>query len=459
MQRAMMICVLMGLSVISLQSASGPGEWQVPVSEKTLSNGLRVVVSQDNSAPTFGVCVTYGIGFRLEPRGRTGFAHLFEHMMFEGTPDAPKGVFDRVIEDGGGTNNADTRFDFTEYFETAPISALDPVLWLEADRMRGLAFSQATLENQRKVVEEEVRRNILNQPYGGFYWLDLMQRAFDKYPNSHNFYGDFHDLNAATLEDVERFFNNYYAPNNAVLTVVGDVTPERVFEKAEQYFGAIPKRELPSRPDVAESPQTAERRFRETDKLARVPALAIGYRMPPPGSSDSMAAAVTGEVLHNGQASRLYQALVKEKKVAIEVDGGANWPLGSPYAYGGPSLMTSLIFYPPGVAERQVLSAYDDVIKDLTAHGVPENELERVRAKMRSDWYSQLETPGTRASILGQLTLFNGDPQRVNQIPAEISRVTSSRIQAFARHYLAASNRTIIDRMPAPSEDKEESGR
>lgn len=462
MKRAVMLCILMSLSAISFPSASATSnEWQVPVAEKTLSNGLRVVVSQESSAPTFGVCVTYGIGFRLEPRGRTGFAHLFEHMMFEGTPDAPKGVFDRVIEDGGGTNNADTRFDFTEYFETAPISALDPVLWLEANRMRGLAFSQETLENQRKVVEEEVRRNILNQPYGGFYWLDLTQKAFDKYSNSHNFYGDFHDLDDATLQDVERFFKDYYAPNNAVLTVVGDVTPEEVFEKAEKYFGAIPRREIPPRPDVSEPPQTTERSFKQTDKLARIPALAIGYRMPPPNSADSTVAAVVGEILHNGQASRLYQALVKEKKVALEVDGGANWPLGSPYAYGGPSLMTSLIFYPPTVTANQVLSDYESVIDDLTAHGVPETELDRVRAKMRSDWYAQLETPGTRASILGQLTLFDGNPERVNQIPEEISRVTSSRIQDFARHYLVPSNRTIIERVPAPSgsKGKERSGR
>ncbi len=453
MKRGVIICLLVGLCRAAFPSApSAAVEWQVPVAEKILSNGLRVVVSEDRAAPTVGVCVTYGIGFRLEPRGRTGFAHLFEHMMFEGTPAAPKGVFDRVIENGGGTDNADTRFDFTEYFETAPISTLEPVLWLEADRMRGLAFSDETLENQRKVVEEEVRRNILNQPYGGFYWLDLMQRSFDKYPNSHNFYGDFHDLDAASLHDVERFFNEYYAPNNAVLTVVGDASPEEVFEKVEKYFGAIPRREVPPPPDVSELPQTAERQFTETDKLARVPALAIGYRMPPPNSADSMVGAVVGEILHNGQASRLYQALVKEKKVALEVDGGANWPLGSPYAYGGPSLMTSLIFYPPTVTVKQVLSDYQEVIDDLAARGVPEAELNRVGAKMRSDWYAQLETPGSRASILGQLTLFNGNPECVNQIPEEISHVSSSQIQAFVRRYLVASNRTVIARVPSHAE-------
>src|SRR5579884_1450744 len=231
------VCLLF-LIPLSVPGSDTPSqEWKVPVAEKTLSNGLRVVVSRDDSAPTFGLCVTYGIGFRLEPKGRTGFAHLFEHMMFEGTPDAPKGVFDRVIEGGGG-DNGDTRFDFTEYIETAPLSALDPVLWLEADRMKALNFSQANLDNQRKVVKEEVRVNILNQPYGGFFWLDLPQKAFDKYPNAHNFYGDFDDLDAASLQDVRNFFEQYYVPNNAVLSVVGDVTPEEVFEKAEKYFGS-----------------------------------------------------------------------------------------------------------------------------------------------------------------------------------------------------------------------------
>lgn len=453
-----MVYLLLLIPLTATGSATASKEWNVPVAEKTLSNGLRVVVSRDDSAPTFGLCVTYGIGFRLEPKGRTGFAHLFEHMMFEGTPDAPKGVFDRVIEGGGGWDNGDTRFDFTEYIETAPISALDPVLWLEADRMKALNFSQANLDNQRKVVKEEVRVNILNQPYGGFFWLDLPQKAFDKYPNAHNFYGDFDDLDAASLQDVRNFFELYYVPNNAVLSVVGDVTPEEVFAKAEKYFGSIPRHDVPPKPDVSEAPQTAERRSVEYDKLARVPAVAIGYRMPPADSTDAIAGAVVGEILHNGQASRLYQVLVKQKEVALEVDGGVNWPLGSPYAYGGPTLMTSLIYYPPKVTEQQVLKAYDEVIEDLATKGVSQAELERVLTKMRSDWYSQLEMPVTRASILGQLTLFGGNPNRVNEIPAEISQVTSDEIEAFARKYLAPGNRTIINRVPASLAHTQEAG-
>ena len=297
--------------------AAGPmtaQQWKAPTTMKKLSNGLTVVVSEDHSAPTFGVCVSYGIGFRLEPEGRTGFAHLFEHMMFEGTPVAPKGVLERVIEGGGGNNNGDTRYDYTEYIETAPISALDPILWIEADRMKTLDFSAKNLENQRKVVEEEVRVNVMNQPYGLFFAIDLPGKAFDTYPNAHNFYGDFRDLDAAKIEDVQTFYEQYYAPNNAVMAIVGDVQPDDVFAKVDKYFASLASRPTPARPKVDEPAQKAERKSQEADKLAKVPAVAIGYRMPDRHSPDALVGAVIGELLHNGQASRLYQALVKGSK-------------------------------------------------------------------------------------------------------------------------------------------------
>ena len=433
-------------------------EWRVPTAMKKLNNGLVVVVSEEHSAPTFGLCIAYGIGFRLEPEGRTGFAHLFEHMMFEGTPEAPKGTFDQVIEGGGGFNNGDTRYDFTEYIESAPTSALDPVLWLEADRMKTLDFSPANLENQRKVVEEEVRVNVLNRPYGSFFWLDLPQKAFDRFPNAHNFYGDFKDLDAATIQDVESFYEHHYAPNNAVLAVAGDVTPAEIFEKAEKYFGALPERPVPPRPDVSEPPQTSERRSTETDKLARVPALAVGYRMPPRTSRDAPVGALVGELLHNGEASLLYQALVKEKKVAVEVSGGFNWPLGNPFEYNGPTLMTSFIVYPSSVTESALVSAYDAVIAKLAKGGASAQQLERIRAKMRSDWYNELEMPLDRASVLAHATLFDGSPARVNEIPDELSKVTSDEIKVFARKYLVPTNRTIINRVPVPSAGKAEGG-
>ncbi|MGH9355705.1 MAG: M16 family metallopeptidase [Terriglobia bacterium] len=444
--RCLLLATLLLPSVASGRSL--PQSWRIPVQERTLANGLRVVVSRNDSAPVFGLCVSYGAGFRLEPEGSSGYAHLFEHMMFEGTPDAAKGVFDRVVENGGGTDNADTRFDVTEYFETAPVSALEPILWLEADRMKGLYLSQKNLDNQRQVVEEEVRANFINEPYGQFYWLDLPQKAFDKFPNSHNFLGDFSDLDRATLQNVRAFFQEYYAPNNAVISVTGDVNPQEIFAKVQRYFGAIPRRGLPARPDVFEAPQRAERRTTEYDKLAREPAIAVGYRMPPHNAPGAMAGAVAGQILLGGHASRLYQALVKDKKLAVSVYGGVNWPLGNPYEYGGPTLMTSFIVYPSSVSEKRLLAAYDGVIRRLAETGCSTAELDRVLTKMRSDWYGEMESPEHRAALLGEVTLFDGDPERINVIAAEISTVTPREIQEFARKYLVPSNRTVINRVP-----------
>jgi zinc protease len=433
-------------------------KWNPPTAMKKLSNGLTVVLSEDRSAPTIGVCVSYGIGFRLEPEGRTGFAHLFEHMMFEGTPVAPKGVFDRVIEGGGGFNNGDTRYDFTEYIESAPVSALEPILWLEADRMKTLDFSIKNLENQRNVVEEEVRVNVMNQPYGLFFAIDLPGKAFDTYPNAHNFYGDFRDLDAANIGDVQKFFESYYAPNNAVLAIVGDIKIENGFALAEKYFAGVPPRQVPPRPNVSERPQTAERRAEETDKLAQVPALAIGYRMPPHGSQDAIVAAIAGELLHNGDASLLYQSLVKGNQVALSVDGGTNWPLGNPFEYDGPTLMTSFIVYPPNVSEERVIAAYDGAIADLVKNGPSRAALERVATKMRSDRYGELEIPIRRASALSHAVLFDGSFASVYSMPDDLAKVTPQDVKAFAAKYLVRTNRTILNRLPAAAQGPAKQG-
>jgi zinc protease len=427
-------------------------QWKAPTAMKKLPNGLTIVVSEDHSAPTFGLCISYGIGFRLEPQGRTGFAHLFEHMMFEGTPDAPKGVFDRVIEGGGGFNNGDTRYDFTEYIESGPISTLEPMLWLEADRMKTLDFSVKNLDNQRNVVEEEVRVNVLNQPYGSFYWLDLPQKAFDTYPNAHNFYGDFKDLDAANIADVKKFYEQYYTPNNAVLAIVGDVKTQEIFAKVDKYFAGIPSRPAPPHSPFEEPPQKTERRATETDKLTRLPALAVGYRMPPRGSPDAVVGAVTGGLLHNGQASVLYQTLVKDKQVAVQVHGGVNWPLGNAFEYNGPTLMTSFIVYPSNISEEKVLAAYDEALRELARNGPSKAEVERIAAKIRSDWYAQLEVPINRASALSHAVLFEGNFESVYQIPDRVARVTPEEIRSFAAKYLVPGNRTIIDRVPAGAE-------
>jgi len=233
---------------------------QIAIEQKMLSNGLRVVIAPDSTAPVVTVGVYYKIGFRLEPQGRSGFAHLFEHMMFQGSANAPKMEHIKLINSSGGVLNGSTMYDVTNYYEAVPSNALGRVLWLEADRMRTLKVDDENLNNQRDVVKEEVRVNVLNQPYGGFPWLDMPPVAFRNWANAHNFYGDFADLDAASLADVQAFFKTYYLPNNAVLLILGDVKPEEGFSLAEKYFADIPAGPKPPFADPAEPAQTEERR-------------------------------------------------------------------------------------------------------------------------------------------------------------------------------------------------------
>lgn len=446
LRNSILFWVLCASAAMAAQDAH---EWKIPTAMRKLPNGLTIVVSEDHAAPTFGECMVYGIGVRIEPGDRDGFAHLFEHLMFEGTPQAPKGVFKDVILGGGGDFNGATRYDYTVYIASAPVDALDPILWLEADRMKALSFSQSALDNQRDVVKEEARSTMLNQPYGLFYAVELPQKAFDKHANNHNLIGGFSDLDSANLDDVKSFFNRYYAPNNAVLAIVGDVKPEEIFAKAEKYFGAIAKRPVPPKPDVSEPAQKEERSSSEEDALARLPALAIGYRLPPRSSRDAVVADVVADLLYDGKASRLHQALVEDKKVAVSVAGGANWPLGGPLDYNGPTLMNSFIVYPQQVSEADLLAAHDSILAELTTSGVPKTELERTITKTQARWYSELETPVNRATELAITTLFDGSPERVNRIPAEMQTVTSDDIKSFVARYLVKANRTVINRTPA----------
>src|SRR5206468_1593912 len=285
--RTSMLAVSLMLAVMAAPSAQpggAPGSpassFSVPVVYRKLPNGLRVVVSENHAAPVVVVEVMYRIGFRIEPRNRTGFAHLFEHLMFQGSEHVAKFEHVRIVNENGGILNGSTRFDHTNYFEVMPSNALELAMWLEADRMRSLKITPENLKNQQDVVSEEVRVNVLNQPYAAFEWLGLPQKANTNWYNAHNFYGDLSDLQAANLDDVKTLFDTYYTPNNAALVVSGDTTPDEVMKLAEKHFGAIPQRALPPRPDIREPAQTAEKTFSESDKLARTPALAFGYHLP-----------------------------------------------------------------------------------------------------------------------------------------------------------------------------------
>jgi zinc protease len=431
-----------------------PAKLHIPVEHTTLANGLRVVASPDHSAPFVTVGVYYQIGFRLEPHGRSGFAHLFEHMMFQGSANAAKMEHIRLINSSGGLLNGTTNYDITNYFESVPSNALERVLWLEADRMRALKVDDENLRNQRDVVKEEVRVNVMNQPYGGFPWLDLPPVAFRNWPNAHNFYGDFSDLDAATLADVQTFFRTYYAPNNAVLLMLGDLDPAEAIVLAKRYFEDIPPQPNIPRADVTEKPQTEERRGHVEEKFGPLPALAIGYTMPPRGSQDWFAMGVIDRVLHGGRAGRVFRTLVLEKQIAVDVDGSADT-----IDANGPTQMVTRIFHKPEYSSNETIAAFDEIIRELQEKGIAEDELDPVKVKLRSDHYSMLEGGmGSHMPRFGLMhylacfTLFDGDPDRVNTILDGFLAVTPAQVQAAGRKYLVPPNRAIVERQPVQQE-------
>ena len=439
--------LLAGLSLSVSALAASSDRWDLPVHTKKLDNGLTVIVTPDASSPTVGVSVVYHVGMRLEPKNRTGFAHLFEHLMFQGTPNAPKGVFDKTITAGGGRNNGSTRADFTNYIETAPVSALEPILWLEADRMKTLDFNAATLKNQQDVVKEEIRVNVKNQPYGGFMWIDIGQHAFQKWENNHDGYGSFEDLENASLDDVRAFHRDYYGPNNAVIAIAGDITPAQGFALAEKYFGKIPARPTPKPTDFNEGLNTQEKRLLQSDALAQVPAIAAAWKMPPRGHRDQAAMAVLGELLAGGDASLFYQGLVKGREIALNVD--SLFGLTGPFEYDGPTLLTVFALYKPNSSADAMLKAIDEELAKVAQNGVDDATLKRVKTRMLANWNNQLESFINRADMMAKMQVMWGDANVVNKIPALIEGVSSEDIQRAVRTYLVPTNRTVIDRKPA----------
>lgn len=430
-------------------AAAAADDWPIPIEVRRLDNGLTVVVSPDHSAPVVGISLVYHVGMRLEPRGRTGFAHLFEHLMFQGTPKAPKGVFDKVTSGAGGWNNGSTRPDFTNYVEAVPVSGLETMLWLEADRMKTLDFNPETLKNQQDVVKEEIRVNVKNSPYGGFMWIDINQLAFDKWENNHDGYGSFEDLERASLDDVRSFHRDFYGPGNAVLSIAGDVTPARAFALARKHFGSIPGRTVPPRGDFGEGLLEAPRRLVQPDALAQVPALAAGWRMPGRGSPDQAPMAVLGELLTGGSASTLYQGLVKGREIALGVEG--LYGLTSPWEYAGPTLFTVFAMYKPNSSADAVLAAMDEEIAKIAEAGPDAAALQRVKTRMLADWVNGLEGFVERADTLARLQTLWGDATVARRIPQWIAAVSAADVQRVAALYLAPRRRAVIVRQPQPA--------
>jgi zinc protease len=452
MRLRILILAIAAIAAAPLAAQDIPSKVTVPIEYHKLDNGLKVVLSRDTSSPTAVVAVYYAIGFRIEPKDRTGFAHLFEHMMFQGSEHLGKNEFIQLVQSNGGILNGSTRFDFTNYFQIVPVHTLETILWAEADRMRGLKITQENLTNQQGVVKNEVKVNVLNQPYGGFPWLDLPQIANTNWYNAHNFYGDLDDLDAATLADVEQFFRTYYSPNNAVVVVSGDIDTKQTLEWIRRYFSGIPASKLPPQPDISEPRQEKEKRETREDPLVNRPALALGYHAPGRDTPEYYAMGLIDQLLVQGSDSRLYQALVQKRGLTGSVDGGTNPLLGNMFDIEGPTLWMVWLIHDQEKTAAEIIKVIDEEIARLQSTPVTKDELELALIKRRSLLYAEYEqfVGFGRANLLASYALFDDDPGKINKLEDEFRKVTPELIQKTAKEYLRPTNRTILTVTPKP---------
>jgi len=404
-----------------------------PVERFTLTNGLRVVVTPDPSAAVTGVAVLYDVGIRSEPQGRTGFAHLFEHLMFQGSENLEKLAHFRYVQGSGGTFNGSTHLDYTDYFESLPPNALERALFLEADRMRGPRLTEENLRNQVDVVKEEIRVNVLNRPYGGFPWLKLPPVMFDTFANAHDGYGSFVDLESATVADADDFFHRYYAAGNAVVAIAGDVTPEEAVQLVERHFGDVPARPAPARPDFAEPDLSGERRQSYVDRLAPLPAVACAWRVPDPLGEPAayLPYVVLAEVLTDGDASRLVQRLVLRDRAVTSIGGYIGF-MGEPFAVRNPTALVLQAHLPPGGDVDKMLRAVDEECARLADERLAPGELERTQARMATHLLRDTDAVLGRALQMALLEQQRGAPELINELPRMVGEVTADQVIAAA---------------------------
>jgi zinc protease len=399
----------------------------------TLDNGLRVLLAPDRSAPVVGIAVLYDVGFRSEPEGRTGFAHLFEHLMFQGSVTLEKMAHFRYVESSGGTFNGSTHFDYTNYFEALPSNALERGLFLEADRMRGPRITAENLANQLDVVKNEIRVNVMNAPYGGFPWIYLPGVLFDSFANAHNGYGGFEDLESATTDDATDFFQRYYAPGNAVLAVGGDLDADETITLIERHFAGIKKRRTPKRPDFGEPPLAGERRAEHHDPHAPIPAVALGYRAPDPvGELDELLAAVLlTELLSDGDASRLQRRLVQRDHLVTDIAAYLG-EFGDPFDERDPTALTISAHYPDAGALDAILRAVDEELARVAEDGLEPGELDRVRTRLVSVLLRDLDAVMSRTLELAKFELLHGRAELIAELPERLAAVPADAVRAAA---------------------------
>jgi zinc protease len=413
---------------------------RVDFKQTVLKNGLRVITVEDRSAPVVALAIAYDVGSRNEREGRTGFAHLFEHMMFKGSENVGSREHNFLIANNGGTMNGTTNEERTLYFEAVPSNQLELILFLEADRMRSLEINQANFDNQREVVKEERRLRLDNEAYGKSSER-LQELMYDNFAYKHSVIGSMDDLNAASIEDARQFFKTYYAPNNAVLVLVGDFSTADALARIRKYFEQIPRQPAPAAVDAAEPEQRGERRATIEDPLARLARVQVAFKTAPANTPDHYALRVLSGVLQSGQSSRLYQRLVKEKELVQSVGGFADQSRGA----GGFFVQATLR---PNVRPEDVERAVYEEIERLKREPIADWELEKAINSTRASFINSLETSLNRANQIAEFAVYFGDPGLINTLPEKIAAVTKDDVRRVAEKYLKETNRTVVVTVP-----------
>ena len=415
-----------------------------PIKQFSLDNGLRVVLNEDHSVPVVSVAVYYDVGSRNEREGRTGFAHLFEHMMFQGSENVPKAAHFQYISNAGGTMNGTTSSERTNYFETLPASQLPLALWLESDRMRSLAVTQENLDNQREAVKEEKRLRYDNQPYvNGF--LRLFEMSFKNPANSHSTIGSMEDLDAATVDDIREFFRIYYAPNNAVIAIAGDFDEDETLSLINKYFATIPSQPEPPPVDVSEPEGVAIVQDVFIDRLAPVPAFALGWKIPERRSPEFYALSLASHLLFEGESARLYQKLVKGEESVVQIQGGID-------ERRGPSGLFIVVIPKPDHEGAQIRDAIFDEIHQLATGGPNAEEMEKLRNNLFNAAVRSRQSSLFRAQQLAEFALYDRDPDLFNTDLQNYLDVTADQIRDAVARYLDTDDRVLLEIVPMPQE-------
>jgi len=441
------LCVLL-LATLQLSGFAQTRMPQLKFTDRTLPNGLRVLSAPDHSSPTVAIQVWYHVGSKDDPLKRSGFAHLFEHIMFKSTKNMKSEMMDRLTEDVGGFNNAFTADDVTVYYEVVPSNYLETLIWAESDRLSGLNVDDANFKSERDVVKEEFRQSVLAPPYGRFEYL-LQEKSFVEHPYKRPTIGSIEDLDAASLKDVQDFHATYYRPDNATLVVVGDFDPAQLDKWVDKYFGPIPKPGIPlPRVQVKEPPRKSEMRLTEYGSND-LPAVGLTYLTPREADPDSDALRVADAILSAGESSRLYNSLVYTQQLAAEVNSGAETREDASLF-----VLTAVLSEgkKPEDAEKSLLAE----IKKLQDAPVSAAELEKAKNQMITNQLRQRETSNGKALALGEAAVLLGDPARVNTDLERLQAVTAADIQRVMKKYFADTNRLVLYYLPQASKPAKE---